>query len=108
MKKETRQIRRRKAREVEKNKNRNLSTYNPYLGNRMVRRNSLKEKRVGINNRKRTRGRNIQYQLVPLFKGKLKKNRIIVGFKTLKHLIPSQMFIKIQRIIIEKTLSKRK
>lgn len=106
MKATTRQIRRRLAREEEKAKNLMLPIYDPELGNRMIRRASKQTRRDVVNNRKRTKGRNVQCQDIPIFEGK-GKNRKLIGFKTIKHIIPSNNFIKVQKIIIEKSLNRK-
>lgn len=86
----TRQRARRLRREQFKEANRNLSEFK---GNRYARRHFYETKNDVVNQRRRTRGRNVYYQII-------KKHDKIV--KTIRHIIPSAKTIRLQKLIFKK------
>jgi len=66
---------------------------------RYVRRHMNETKSNVVNQRKRTLGRNVQYQIIPIFE-KRKKQIYLIGKKTIKHIVPTAHMIKVQKLIL--------
>lgn len=86
----TRQRARRLQREQIKDANRTMSEFK---GNRYARRHFHETRNNVVNQRRRTRGRNIYYQVIK------DGNKIV---NTIRHIILSQKTIKLMKLILKK------